>query len=165
MRMVDYQTNEVTLFTDEENEKLRGIDKSYFGKNKVTSNMLNMKGIASMNKILHLIRIEYPNLQYCPILPRVIQFLLWFVPEKVSLKMATLLLDENLKLENLSHQRSSKNTTIKYFSTNLKFNKYLKNLALQKCKTAQDRRQAKLIMEELIDNMCVTVLPTEVIDS
>jgi hypothetical protein len=163
MRISDYQTNEVTLFSEEENEKLRGIDKSYFGKNKVTSNMLNMKGITSMNKILHLVRLEYPSLQYCPILPRVVQFFLWFVPEKVSLKMTTLLLDENLKTESFLNMKSSRVTTVKYFSTNLKLNKYLRNVALQKCRNFQDKKKCKFLLEELIDNMCVTVLPAEVI--
>lgn len=162
MRIVDYQTSESTLFSEEENERLKGIDKQFFGRNKVTSNMLNMKGATAMNKILHLIRIDYPNLQYCPILPRVVQFFLWYVPEKVALKMVTFLLEENLKLENSSGIRSTKINAIKYFSTNLKFNKYLKNLALGKCRNAYNRKTVKGILEEMIDNMCVTVVPAEV---
>ena len=162
MRIIDHQTSESTLFSEEENERLKGIDKQFFGRNKVTSNMLNMKGATSMNKILHLIRIDYPNLQYCPILPRVVQFFLWYVPEKVALKMVTFLLEENLKLEGASNIRATRTNAIKYFSTNLKFNKYLKNLALGRCRQASNRKTVKGVLEEMIDNMCVTVVPAEV---
>lgn len=163
MRIVDYQTTESALFSEQENEQLKGIDKQFFGRNKVTSNMLNMKGATSMNKILHLIRQDYPNLQYCPILPRVVQFFLWYVPEKVALKMVNLLLEENLKLENVSNIRSTKANAIKYFSTNLKFNKYLKVSALERCRNVYNKKIIKGILEEMIDNMCVTVLPAEVL--
>ena len=150
-------------FTDEENEKLRGIDKSYFGKNKVTSNYLNTKGINAMSKILHRIREEFPNLQYCPILPRVVQLFLWYVPEKIVLKMVIALLDENSKSESaLRLSRTGKQSSVKYFSTHIKYNKTLKAQARAFCKNLQDKKHANKVIEDLLDNMCVQVIPTEV---
>lgn len=150
-------------FNHEENERMRNISESYFGRNKVTSNFLNTLGVKSMNKILYSIREEFPNLQYCPILPRVVQFFLWYIPEKLTLKMTITLLEENFKLENASNFiRFSKSTGIKYFSTNLKFTKNLEKIALTLSKQIANKKIAKTVIEELIDNMCISVIPVEV---
>jgi hypothetical protein len=161
-----YSATEDLHFTQEENEKLKGIDKSYFGRNKVTSNFLNTKGIAAMTKILYKVREEFPNLQYCPVLPRVVQLFLWYLPEKVVLKMIVALLHENSKSEAaLGLSRTTKQTSVKYFSTHLKYSKTLKSHARSYSKSISNKKHANKIIEDLIDNMCVQVLPTEVINN
>lgn len=164
MKIAEYSTNQDNFFSDEENEKLKGIDKSLFGRNKITSNFLNTKGMLSLDKILHCLREEFPLLQYCPILPRVVQMLLWYVPEKVALKMASAMLDENNKSDTVNDMiRTSKAANIKYFSTNIKFTKGLKSFARKKCRIVADKKIANKILEDLIDNMCLQIIPVEVI--
>ena len=165
MKKVEYSTKQNTNFVEEENEKLKGIDKCLFGRNKITSNFLNTQGIQSMDKILFLLREEFPLIQYCPILPRVVQLLLWFVPEKVALRMAGALLNENSKSDTINgFERKSRVSVIKYFSTSIKTTKALKNTARGMCKVIADKKAANSVLEDLIDNMCVQVIPPEVND-
>lgn len=163
MKKIEHSTSKDNYFTDEENEKLKGIDKCLFGRNKITSNFLNTEGIKSMDKILYLLREEFPMLQYCPILPKVVQLFLWFVPEKIALKMAGALLNENSKSDTINgYERTSKSSGIKYFSTSIKMTKDLKNFARGVCKVIANKKTANSILEDLIDNMCLQVIPPEV---
>ena len=77
--------------------------------------------------------------------------------------MVIALLDENSKSESaLRLSRTGKQSSVKYFSTHIKYNKTLKAQARAFCKNLQDKKHANKVIEDLLDNMCVQVIPTEV---
>lgn len=118
--------------------------------------MLNTFGVASMQKILLKIHEEFSDLEYCPILPRVIQFFLWYVPEKVALKMVTLLIKKDISAE--ANLKVEEGNTVKFFSTSIISMKKLVKQGIPICKDVEEREKAKKIISELITEMFVNVL-------
>jgi hypothetical protein len=150
------------VFTKEENDEVKAENEINFSRKKVTSNFLSTSGIKSMKTILHFISKKFTSIKYCPILPKVVQLFLWYVPEKVCLKIVESLLEEHFKLEKDTGPERNTKGTIKYFSTSLMYEKMLRKFALKGSKIGEDKHKVNALIEELIDNMCINVLPLEV---
>jgi hypothetical protein len=128
-------------------------NKPYFGRKTLSSNYLNMKGIESMHFILYEIEKKYPSLNYCPILPRLVQFLLWFLPKNSALMIA-----DYIVADTLSDNPKSKDYL---FITPLR-NKILIKCALFKIKDSTNAKPLKKIAGKVISEMFVGIVPCEV---
>ena len=145
-------------------DKAKNFENLYFGRIKITSNSLNSHGMDSLNKILMNIREQYANITYCPLLPRVIQFFLWYIPEKLTYVMINLLIKENFRSDSdAKDQTIAKSASVKYFSTTMQFSDSLVRIGLSS--NAKRNKKAKKIIAEMIDEMFVDIIPLEVIFS
>ena len=157
-----FETEEEKNIKIELDEMAKINNDRYFGRTKVSTNMMNMAGIKALHKILELIKEEYPSLQFCPILPRVIQFFLWFVPEKPAFLMVKLLLEHSSREGNEESKEKNNKTTV-FFTKNIKDHKKFIKIALKLSKNVKNPIKAKLIIEEMINDMLTCVVPLEVI--
>jgi hypothetical protein len=127
-----------------------------FGRSGISSNMLNMDGMACLRRISGIIKSKYEDLNYCPLLPRIIQFFLWYVPEKSALNMALALLEQNFQEKD--HEDSK--TLQKFFITEPRHLKFA--IRLIKAQIKKPIKITKNLIDELLNDIFITVVPFEV---
>lgn len=130
-------------------------DKPYFGRKSVSSNFLTVQGLKTMEKILFFLQAKFSDISYCPMLPRIVQMLLWYVPEKIALKIVLNLIEET---ENPSSSDSKQ-----FIITSPLKAKALIRKSLSQVKGEFHKRNARKIVGEAIDELLTTIVPAEVI--
>ena len=145
---LETENNKNLSYSVKENPK----EKPFFGRKEVSSNFLNTSGMTSMNHILCFVQAEFPNLAYCPLLPRVVQFFLWFVPEKIAKEMVIALLNENSSLKNKD----------KFFCCTPSQTKKIMKKVLFYLKPPYNKKTVKSVVIEAINNMFSGILRNEV---
>ena len=133
------------------------------GKAKISSNMLNTTGIKSMQNIISKIRDEFPDLKYSPILSRLVQFFLWYVPQEIASKMIIILINEDNNQGIEDPKVNDSKQQIKFFSTNIShFKSLIKNSITFIVKDRIDKGRAKKFIGENIEDMFVSTIPAMV---
>ena len=160
----DYSRDKSSINKSNPADIYRAQEHFYFGRAKLSSNMLSTHGIESLNNILKNFKEDYPNMTYCPLLPRVAQFFLWFVPPNIASIMIDLLIKETLKEDSSPKDaRASKLIPTKFFSTNIQFSKSLVRMAMSTSKKDKKDKKVQKIISDMIEEMFVNSISVEVI--
>ena len=132
-------------------------------KEKLSSNLLNTTGIKSMQIVISNIREEFPDLKYCPILIRLVQFFLWYVPQELACKMIIILIKEDNSQVSEDTKANDSRSQVKLFSTNIShFKSLIKNSITFAVKDRIDTGRAKKFIGENIEDMFVSIIPSMV---
>lgn len=162
MEKIFYLDQPSKVFSAEESEKLLSLGENLFGRNKISNTLLNAIGTDSHTKILNKIKENYPHIDYNPILPRIVQLLLWYVPEKPAYEMLVILIEFHCKNEE-ENTIKPENADIVFFTTNIKTLKVLVDHPLTLLKIHNKRKLAKQIIKQMIIEMFVSIIPYHVI--
>ena len=130
-------------------------DKPYFGRQSITTNCLSTYGFQIMEDCLRSLERRFPNMTYCPILPRLVQLLLWYVPRETAVGIVTVLINETLSPSNPSCKKFICDTPDK--------TRMVIKQALGPLGHLGHKRNAQKIVREVIENLFVDVVTTEVI--
>ncbi|OMJ95687.1 hypothetical protein SteCoe_939 [Stentor coeruleus] len=127
-------------------------EKPHFGRQNISSNFLNTKGITAMYNALYTLHNEFPDIVYCPVLPRIVQVLLWFIPSNKAVIIMKLLINESLS--------SEKNAKIFVYTSSNKI-KILLKLALEQMKGNYDKKAYKKLAMQTINEFLIGVIQHE----
>lgn len=130
-------------------------EKPHFGRQNISSNFLNTKGISAMYNALYTLQSEFPDIVYCPVLPRIVQILLWFIPSNKVVIIMRILINETLS--------SEKNAKIFVYTSSNKI-KILIKLALEQMKGNYNKKAYKKLAVQTINEFLIGVIQHEVWD-